>query len=531
MNNSVKKLGVMLDCSRDAVYNVKTLKNYIGLLAKMGYNTLQLYTEDTYTIDDPYFGYLRGRYTPEELRELDKYATEQGIELVPCIQTLAHLSGYLRWNPDVVDCNDILLADYEPTYELIDKMFAACAECFTSRRINIGMDEAHMVGLGTYLDRHGFENRFDILNRHLKKVVEIAEKYGFAPMMWSDMFFRLANNGEYDCNEGDVIPQEVIDLVPENLQLVYWDYYSTKKSRYDKMLKAHKQFKNEIVFAGGAWSWSGFVPLNEFSTVAHDAAIRSCLEQDIEEVIVTSWKDDGAECSLYSSLPCLFFTAKMVQGIFDRDILEAEFEQFFGTPYSIFRALEAAELADPVGLANPCKYMLYSDPFVGFLDWTVNPDKVCKIKNAYEIVKNAPRGEYGYIFDTFTALMEIMSRKYSLGYELRKAYKAGDMEALSKLAIDCEVCANGVKKLQKSFFAQWMKECKPYGFEKHTTRLGGLSARLIDCSERIKAYLNGDVDEIPELDEEILPFKKGLPAGEPICQLRWLNTAAVKPQM
>ena len=33
------------------------------------------------------------------------------------------------------------------------------------------------------------------------KVIEcwkdIAEKYGFKPMMWSDMFFRIAGKGEY----------------------------------------------------------------------------------------------------------------------------------------------------------------------------------------------------------------------------------------------------------------------------------------------------------------------------------------------
>ena len=34
-----------------------------------------LYTEDTYEVDnEPYFGYMRGRYSADELRELDDYA-------------------------------------------------------------------------------------------------------------------------------------------------------------------------------------------------------------------------------------------------------------------------------------------------------------------------------------------------------------------------------------------------------------------------------------------------------------------------
>ena len=162
----------------------------------MGYNTVQLYTEDTYEADgEPYFGYLRGRYSKAELKELDAYARGIGIELVPCIQTLAHLGGITRWAEygGITDIGDILLAGEERTYELIEHMFRTCAECFTSRRINIGMDEAHMLGLGAYLDKHGYKDRFSILSEHLRRVCEIADKYGFKPMMWSDMFFRLAS--------------------------------------------------------------------------------------------------------------------------------------------------------------------------------------------------------------------------------------------------------------------------------------------------------------------------------------------------
>ena len=50
MKNQVqfKRLGTMIDCSRNAVMNVKTLKKWIDLTADLGYNTLCLYMEDTY---------------------------------------------------------------------------------------------------------------------------------------------------------------------------------------------------------------------------------------------------------------------------------------------------------------------------------------------------------------------------------------------------------------------------------------------------------------------------------------------------
>ena len=53
-----KMLGVMLDCSRNAVMNVKTVKKYADVIKKMGYNTLMRYTEDTYEVNNqPYFGH------------------------------------------------------------------------------------------------------------------------------------------------------------------------------------------------------------------------------------------------------------------------------------------------------------------------------------------------------------------------------------------------------------------------------------------------------------------------------------------
>lgn len=47
--------------------------------------------------DEPYFGAYRGRYSAAEIREMDDYAQKFGVELVPCIQTLAHLHNALKW--------------------------------------------------------------------------------------------------------------------------------------------------------------------------------------------------------------------------------------------------------------------------------------------------------------------------------------------------------------------------------------------------------------------------------------------------
>ena len=79
-----KTLGVMLDVSRNAVMNMDNLKEFLKVLKKMGYNCMFLYAEDTYEVDgEPYFGYMRGKYSKAELKEMDEYASSLGIEIIP----------------------------------------------------------------------------------------------------------------------------------------------------------------------------------------------------------------------------------------------------------------------------------------------------------------------------------------------------------------------------------------------------------------------------------------------------------------
>ena len=113
--------GLMVDCSRNAVPKPGTLKTLLDQMALM--DTLLLYMEDTYKIaDEPYFGYMRGGYTAEELKGIVAYAAEYGIEVVPCIQTLAHLNTMLRLP------NYASLKDIQDCIDLLAEFFVSCTE-------------------------------------------------------------------------------------------------------------------------------------------------------------------------------------------------------------------------------------------------------------------------------------------------------------------------------------------------------------------------------------------------------------------
>ena len=96
-NIPFKRMAAKVDCSRNAVWNLPALKKWIDVISKLGYNALMLYTEDTYEVEGhPYFGYGRGRFSKEELKEIDTYALTRGVELIPSIATLAHLPTIFR---------------------------------------------------------------------------------------------------------------------------------------------------------------------------------------------------------------------------------------------------------------------------------------------------------------------------------------------------------------------------------------------------------------------------------------------------
>lgn len=504
--------GVMMDCSRNAVPSVEFLKGYILSLALMGYNELQLYTEDTYEVEgEPLFGYMRGRYSIKELREIVDYAAQFDIEVVPCIQTLAHVNQLLRWDKynEVRDIDDILLVGEEKTYELIDKMFASLAKAFTSRRVHIGMDEAHNVGRGKYLDKNGYEDVNSIMKKHLERVVAIAEKYGFKPMMWSDMFFRTLNGGGYYIGEKTAhVTDEVRNSVPKNVELVFWDYYQDDKRAYDIMFERHAEFNNKTVFAGGAWRWNGFAPKNRISCSRTELAFASAKEHGITDAFLTMWGDDGAECPWNSVLPALSYSADLAYG--DKEHDEC-FVVLTGMGFDDFCALD---LPDTVKKGALSKTLLFNDCFTGLLDTSIENDDKNKFKDAAAKLKKIAKNSnsYAYLFDCSAKLCEVLATKVTLGKQTREIYvkmKNGDESTVLACKKDLKkLIAKSYKPLIKqletfyeAFKNQWYKENKPFGFEVQDVRIGGLIHRVKHCMNDLNDFLKGKVSSLPELEE------------------------------
>ncbi len=529
--------GMMLDCSRNGVMKLDVVKKFIRYMAIMGLDTLMLYTEDTYEIPEyPYFGYMRGRYSCEELKEMDEYAYSFGVELIPCIQTLAHLEGALRWPcfAEVKDCNNILLCGEEKTYTLIEAMIRTCRNCFRTKRIHVGMDEAHMMGLGKYLDKNGYERRDVIFCRHLQRVNEICQKYDFNPMIWSDMFFRLAFQGNYYPPKGVSFDSKVLELVPENIELVYWDYYHDEKKDYDCQIDYHYNFHNPIIFAGGAWRWLGHGPALIKSFYASRLALTSCMEKGIKEVFVTAWGDNGNEASFMCILPVMQQYAEFCyQGDVSDEVLAQRMLACTGESFQDMLLLDLANSVDEKhwvsSSGNPSKYLLYMDILGGIAERHTDPKYPEKYeygaKALAEAAKRSPK--LGYMYQLLSDLCSVLAIKSRVGVDAQAAYKAGDKDTLERIADEIlpELLAR-FEKFHKSMYTQWITECKANGYEVLDLRIGGLESRTRTCINRIKMYLDGEIDRLEELEEKRLTMdcrpNDEIVGSEVMCDNFWI---------
>ncbi len=340
--------------------------------------------------------------------------------------------------------------------------------------------------------------------------------------MWSDMFFRLAAGGEYYAGD-TVFSDGIRALVPGNVELVYWDYYHTRKRDYDGMIEAHERLHPGTWFAGGLWSWTGFAPHNGFSIDATRAALESCREHGVRDVVFTLWGDDGAECSRFALLPSLFMAAELAKGNADEAEIRRKFEALTGVAFDDFMALDLPGTlnAQPDATCNQEKYLLYNDCFLGQLDSRVPEGcgaQYAACAERLEALQAKPA--WGYLFRTLAALCRVLEIKAELGVRTREACLSRDAEALRALIGDYRELERRLERFHEAFQRQWFAENKPHGFDVQDIRLGGLMRRVESCRARLQALCDGRVDRIEELEEARLDYCAG-PEGVAPTLNRW----------
>ncbi len=500
--------GVMLDMSFGSVTKVAGVKKYLDYMATFGMNMLMLYTEDTYEIEGyEFFGYQRGKYTLSELREIDDYAFDLGIEVIPCIQAFGHLEKFLRYNQykPFAENASVLLPGDEETYKFIDACLTACRKAFRTDRIHIGCDETHGLGFGKSFARDGFRDRATIFNEHVARVVELCKKHNYKPMMWSDMYSTLASKDGrvYDVNTE--IPKEVIDTLPD-VDMVFWNYYSINNSFYRSNLIKHQKFGKNVHFAGGIWTWNGQAPNFKWTYQTVKPALEECLDLGIRSVFAAAWA--YGDINHIQALPSLaVYSEYCWRGLAcTKEDIDSTAEFVTGLSGELCDAISDF-YCEKSGDFNYGKLMIWGDPLIFLLPFGYDFEMIAAYyEKALKIFEKYPDAPY---IDFYKVLFRCALGK-TRGYAtLTEKYKAKDLQWLRNYKdVTLPALIKDYEELYMLHDQYWHQECKTHGWEKLGNAYAAATDRLRYTARTIEKYLDGTIDEIEELEAEAL---KGVP--------------------
>lgn len=518
-----KELSIYLESSSGAVAKVSTVKKFVDYMVKMGYTKLYLGCADTIEVEgEPYFGYMRGRYTKDELKELDAYCVKNNIKFVIGTQTLAHqpvIPAYQRYKK-IMDYLDVLLCDNDETYDFIEKIIKTISECSSSKIIHLGMDEAFLLGSGNYLRKFGYVERRQIFIKHLNRVCEIAKKYGLECEIWGDMFFHAISSTYASEEEKEKSIRKYKEQMPDGLKLVHWNYSNNDKQSIANPVDKCKLITNNIIYAATLYRWIGFAPDNQLSLRNAKIVCDVCEQKQVDELMLTIWADSAGDSSLFSILPAMYAYSEIYhkRATSLKDVDRARFKEIVGVEFDDFIYID--KLNKPYNkkyekVNNKSFLYLYNDPMLGIFDSMLTGGLSGAYKRIAKRLSKIEQNEFSYLFKTLECLALVLADKCNLGQSLRNAYEQKDLDKMSFIAnkVIKRIIKN-IRNLSNTFEKQWEIENKPFGMEITTARIGSLLLRLEYVQKTVNRFVNGEIERIDEFEEKQMPFGYRLDATE-----------------
>ena len=515
--------GAMFDGSQaSSLMTVASIKRMLLYMAGMGFNMAMLYCEDCYELEgEPYWGNMRPRYSISDFKEVDDYAYSLGIELIPCIQTLGHLTDAIKKKVyrDISDTRAVLEVGNPKVNELIEKIIAQMSKTFRTRRIHVGLDEAWDLGFGNYILHNGYRPQSEIMKEHVAVVYNLCEKYGMEPMMWSDMFFRGKTNGDYYVENIDFTDED-IKGVPEKMSLVYWDYYN-RADVVNYMIKHHQKLTDKVIFAGCARNVRSFGTHLEMTKISTNTALEECRKEGIKSIFATVWGDDHRESSTFAILPGLQWFAENTYSAKEpsEELVAKRFESCVNVPYDEFTLIDYIDCVPEFNGKNEnnqslSKICMWQDIMMGMFDKTFEDYDFYEHYNKLEkdmAMISEKYGEFKIVFEFYSKVAAVLKTKSHIGVKLHKAYKAGNKDELKNMLENVlPQLFDSMSQLRYAHRKYFFDEYKPVGWENLDIKYGGALMRIDTAMTRISDYLEGRIEKIEEFEEERLPWPGNL---------------------
>lgn len=285
---ALPRRGYMLDISRGRMPKVDTIKGMIDFLAALKYNEFQLYMEGdcfkyaAYPKETADFDCL----TPQDIEELDAYCRERFIDLVPNQNSFGHMYTWLK-KPEFHHLG-LFEGDETPStlnpmlpesFDFICSLYASLLPHFSSKYVNIGLDEAY--GLGKFqIEEYCRQKGKDVVFMEwLNKLSDhIRETYGKTVMFWADMIYNY--------------PQSY-HLVPRDAVALEWGYELIQSQRMTAHCIAYRDAGVRYYVCPSTNTHGSLAGRMDVTTFNIRTCAELAAEYGAEGLLLTDWGDGG----------------------------------------------------------------------------------------------------------------------------------------------------------------------------------------------------------------------------------------------
>lgn len=341
---SLRFRGISDDISRGQISTLNNFKKIIRFLSRHKLNVYSPYIEDVFAFKShPLIGKGRGALTAAEVKELDEFARQHHVELIPIFETLGHwenmlvIPEYVRY-AEFPGAHTLNVSD-QSIYPLLDQMIGELAQAFSSPYFNMAADESWDVGLGASKARVNASDIATVHAEHYKRLFTILKKYKKRPLMYGDILL----------NE-----PTILEKIPKDVIIVDWHYYATDKYASPSLFK---KAGFSFIVSPAIWNFTGPFPnyINTFLNIQQ--LTRDGYHNGTLGLLTSNWNDYGGEAFRELNYYGYAWSAECAWEPLSSDHVsfsETFFSRFFGNP-------KAGKTAQTI-------YALLSEPY-NQLNW------------------------------------------------------------------------------------------------------------------------------------------------------------------
>ena len=284
--------GVMLDISRDRVPTLQTLYELVDRLASWKINQFQLYIEHTFAYHNhPEAWKDASPITGDEILALDEYCRQRFIELVPNQNSLGHLAHWLKLPryaplaeihgafevPWGISQGPFSLAPANPgSLEFVRSLYDELLPHFSSRMVNVGLDESFDVGKGQSKQMCAEHGVHRVYLDYLLKIYQEVSRRGFKMQFWGDIILEAP----------DLIPE-----LPRDVIGLLWGYDADHP--FDEQARRFKAAGVPFYVCPGTSSWNSIAGRTDNAVANLFSAAENGLKHGAIGFLNTDWGDNG----------------------------------------------------------------------------------------------------------------------------------------------------------------------------------------------------------------------------------------------